>query len=227
MLLMLRVPVVQATERTDFSAAFPDPQRFTDDIAAFAAADSVSPPPTGATLCIGSSSLRMWQPTMAADLAPLTVIPRGFGGSTMYDVLHYSSRIVLPYRPKTILLYEGDNDIDFGISPARFMNLFDDFTALVHERLPRTRLYVLSIKPCPFRWHLWPRMQQTNRLLRAACDDDPLSTYIDVATPMLGADGRPLPHIFLEDDLHMNAAGYEIWARTVKPILAEKGGPGD
>lgn len=202
--------------------AYPDPLRFEADIAAFEASDAVDPPPAGAILCIGSSSLRLWGDTIERDLAPLSVVPRGFGGSTMLDVLHYAERIVLPYRPSAILLYEGDNDLDFGVPPARFMSTFRAFVELVHGALPRTHIFVLSIKPSPDRWDHWPCMTEANRLLREACDADPRLKYIDVATPMLGADGHPKPHIFMEDRLHLNAAGYELWTQAVKPVLAEK-----
>lgn len=208
-----------AADGAAYSAAYPDPDRFAGDIAAFAAADSLSPPPPGETLCIGSSSMRMWGPTIARDLAPLTVVPRGFGGSTMYDVLHFAGRIVLPCQPGTILLYEGDNDIDFGVTPEEFLATFRAFVAVVHRELPDTKIYVLSIKPSGTRWHKWPAMRTANELLTAECAADPGLTYIDVATPMLGQDGSPREELFLPDRLHMNATGYEVWTREVRETM--------
>jgi lysophospholipase L1-like esterase len=205
-----------------FSAAFPDPERFAEDIAAFEAADAANPAPQDATLCIGSSSMRMWHPNLARDLAPLTVIPRGFGGSTMYDVLHYAPRIVLPGRPRTILLYEGDNDIDFGVTPAAFMATFQAFVALVARELPATRIFVISIKPSGLRWAKWPAMREANDLLRAACETNPSLTYIDVAPHLLGEDGLPDDGLFLEDRLHLNEEGYAVWSRVVAGVLVAK-----
>lgn len=202
------------------SAAYPDPARLAADVAAFAAADSLDLPPPGGLLCIGSSSLRMWHPTLARDLAPHAVVPRGFGGSTMLDVLHYAPRIVLPYRPAGILLYAGDNDIDFGVTPAEFLAVFTRFVALVRTELPETRFYVMSIKPSPARWAKWPAMARANALLQEACGRDPFMHYVDVATPMLGADGQPRRELFLPDMLHLNGAGYELWARVVRESLA-------
>jgi len=202
-----------------FSAAYPDPARFADDIAAFAAADAQTPPPADATLCIGSSSMRMWHPTIARDLAPLAVIPRGFGGSTMYDVLHFAPRIVLPYRPRTILLYEGDNDIDFGVTPADFMAAFRAFVDLVHLELPETRIFVVSIKASGARWAKWPVMQEANGMLRAECGADSSLTFIDVATPLLGDDGLPHEEFYLPDRLHLAAGGYEVWSKAIAEVL--------
>ena len=205
----------------DVSPAYPAPDRFEVVIREFEAADRDARPPTEALLCIGSSSMRFWRETLARDLAPFTVIPRGFGGSTMLDVLFYSSRVVVPYTPRAILLYEGDNDMDFGISPARFLATFQQFREVVRATLPETRLYVLAIKPSPARWDIWPHMAEANGLLRRVCEGDSMLTYIDIATPMRGEDGLPLPGLFLEDRLHLNELGYEIWAREVRRVMVK------
>jgi hypothetical protein len=62
----------------------------------------------------GSSSITRWNDRSVKDLAPLTVIPRGFGGSIMNDVLHHLDRVVLKYEPRAVLIYEGDNDTDIS-----------------------------------------------------------------------------------------------------------------
>ena len=206
-------------------APYPDPLRFARDIDAFTAQDQTAAPAPGGVLCVGSSSLRFWHDTIGTDLQPLTLIRRGFGGSTMLDVLYYSERIVVPYRPRAILLYEGDNDIEAGVSPERFLATVEQFLELLHATLPETRVYVMSIKPCPARWRFWPQMQQANDLLQELCAANPLLTYLDVATPMLGADGLPLPEIFLEDKLHLNAQGYAIWTDVVRAGLVTAESP--
>ena len=195
---------------------YPDPARLEQEIRAFEASDRAVPPPAEALLCVGSSSMRMWHDTIQADLAPLAVIPRGFGGSTMFDVLHFAGRIVVPYRPRAVLLYEGDNDIDTGVSPEQVAATFVEFAALVHADLPRTRIHVLSIKPSPARWSKWPQMRAANALLEAACAGDSTLAYVDVATPMLGVDGRPRAVLFLGDQLHLSARGYALWAEVIQ-----------
>lgn len=204
---------------------FPDPARFEEAIQEFEAMDEQGPPPEGAIVCIGSSSMRLWKDRLAVDLHPLTVVPRGFGGSTMYDALHFVDRVVLAYRPRAVLLYEGDNDIALGIEPERIRKTFDALVTRVQGLLPEVRIYVLAIKPSIARWSLWPDMREANRLLDEACILDGRLTYIDIATPMLQASGTPRPDIFLSDNLHMNALGYDIWAQTVGPLLLK--GEGD
>lgn len=206
------------------AAGWPDPRRLEADIVAFERADSVSFPPAGAVVCVGSSTIRMWRDTIAADLAPLVVVPRGFGGSTMRDVLHFLDRIVIRYRPRGVLLYEGDNDLQEGVPPEEVVATFDTLTARLHAALPRTRLYVMSIKPSPARWGLWPEAQRANALLWRSCAADSLLACIDVAGPMLDPrTGRPRRELFGPDSLHLSAAGYRVWREAVRSALLPEG----
>jgi lysophospholipase L1-like esterase len=169
-------------------------------------------------LFVGSSSIRMWQ---TAECFPgLTVINRGFGGSHTSDVNHFAPRIVLKYAPRTIVFYAGDNDLADGKSPEQVAGDFEQFVDLVHAKLPDTEIIYLPVKPSLARWQLWPRMQKTNSLVQQFIDGSQRLTYIDTATPMLGADGRPRPELFLEDGLHMNAQGYQIWSDLLRDKLA-------
>lgn len=199
-----------------------DPDRFEEAITAFEQAHAAEPEPEGAVLAIGSSSIRFWR-TIKDDLAPLTIVHRGFGGSTMRDALHYMDRIVIPHKPRAVVLYEGDNDLAaFKVAPAVVMENFNAFAAKLQETLPDTRLYVLSIKPSIARMDTWDAMAQTNGRLQARCAEIDGCTYIDVATPMFHRDGELREDIFVEDNIHMNAAGYDIWTQTVKPVLLER-----
>jgi lysophospholipase L1-like esterase len=163
--------------------------------------------------------MKGWHKTIRADLAPLTVIPRGFGGSNMNDALHYADRVVLAYKPRAVVIYEGDNDINLGISPGKVRETFLAFVKKVRGELPKCRIYFLSVKPSIKRWKLWPRMKKANELIAAECAKDPLLTYVDVAAGMLGKDGRPRKEIFKRDKLHMVRAGYEIWRDALRPVL--------
>lgn len=200
-------------------AEYGDPAVFADELGRLEAGDGGRAVPAGAIVCAGSSSMRLWHPTLARDLAPLTVIPRGFGGSTMNDALHYLDRLVLRYRPRAVLLYEGDNDIAQGIAPERVADGFRTLVGRVHASLPEARIYYLSIKPSIARWKLWPRMQEANRLIGNQCAADKRLTYIDVATVLLGPDGRPRKELLEDDGLHLNRAGYQAWREVVRPVL--------
>jgi lysophospholipase L1-like esterase len=196
-----------------------NPERFEKEIRAFEEADKKQPPPQDGIVCIGSSSMRGWHETIKDDLAPLVIIPRGFGGSNMNDLLHYTDRIVLFYKPRAIVVYEGDNDIAQEISPKTIAETFRKFVKKVHAQLPECRIYFISIKPSISRWHLWPKMKEANGLIAAECSRDNRLTFVDVANPMLDDEGNPRKEIFADDKLHMNRNGYRIWRDLLKPIL--------
>ena len=197
-----------------------EPQRFEADIQAFEAQDKLSPPPTGAIVVTGSSSVRRWHPTIEKDLSPLTVIPRGFGGSTMEDALYWIDRVAIAYKPRAVVIYEGDNDTGrYEVPPATIAEQCEAIVKRVHAALPATRVYVISVKPSVSRWETWPEAVETNELLKAIAAKDDLVTYIDVATPMLQPDGDVMTDIFVEDNLHLNPKGYEIWADAVRAVL--------
>jgi lysophospholipase L1-like esterase len=197
------------------------PDRFEKAIQRFEAMDKKQPTTQGAIVCVGSSSMRGWHDTIQKDLHPLSVVPRGFGGSNMNDALHYADRIVLPYRPRAIVVYEGDNDIALGIAPKKVTDTFLAFCKKVHDTLPECRIYFLSIKPSISRWKLWPRMQAANRLIAAECIKDKRLTFVDVASGMLDDKGNPRKEVFKKDKLHMTRQGYEIWRKTLMPILVQ------
>ena len=217
-LLAVGTATAQDTDTPDYF----DPERFEADILGFEQADSAEGRIDDAVLFYGSSSIRMWHDSLEYDLAPLPVTARGFGGSTMIDALNYADRVVIPRKPRTIVLYEGDNDVgQYGVSPERVTELFEAFVQKVHASLPETKIYFIAIKPSPSRWEHWPAMNETNELIRAVCDDNPLLHYVDVASPMLNEDGTPRTDIFLEDMLHLNRDGYLMWKLVVRNALLE------
>ncbi len=188
----------------------------------FEEGDRANPPAPGSILFTGSSSIVMWS-SLAEDMAPMAVLNRGFGGSQIAHVNHYADRIVNPYAPSAVVLYAGDNDLAAGSpkTPESVTADFERFVTLVHAAHPGTPVYFLAIKPSLARWDRWPVMSLANAGIEAWARATPDVEYIDVATPMLGADGRPRPELFIADGLHMSAEGYALWTRIVRPVLLE------
>ncbi len=123
----------------------PDPTRFEDDIRRFEAQDRQSPPPASGIVLVGSSSIMYWNEDAIEDLAPLTVIPRGFGGSVMHDLLYYLDRTVLTYRPRAVVIYEGDNDTGrYRIPNDVIMEHVQTGIDRIHESFPAARIYPVS-----------------------------------------------------------------------------------
>ena len=208
-----------STQRTvDASPAPVGLERFEPEIRAFEITDRALMPASGGIVFFGSSSIRRWT-SLATDFPALPVLNRGFGGSTFPEANHYVSRAVLRYRPRTVVVYEGDNDIAIGRSPQQVLADFREFVRLVRDSLPRARIVFIAIKPSPSRWKLADLQREANRLVRDVVATDTLLSYVDVFEPMLGANGRPQPALFVGDSLHMTPAGYAIWRTQIAPFL--------
>lgn len=195
--------------------------KYESEISAFEAMDRTNPPPKGAVLFVGSSSIRFWT-NLPATFPQLTIVSRGFGGSAIPDSTRYADRIIIPYAPAKIVLYAGDNDIARGDSPELVYENFKEFVSKVRSHLPKTEIYFIAIKPSPIRWHLSPQCIEANKLVRKYCDSHRRVKFIDVWNPMLDKNGQPDPRLFRSDNLHLNEKGYALWSRIIGAALGVK-----
>jgi len=191
--------------------------RWEKDMAAFEAADRQHPPDKGGIVFIGSSSIRKWD--LDRWLPGTKAVNRGFGGSQMSDSVRYADRILIPLKPKVVVVYAGDNDIAAGKTPEVVLDDYKSFVEKVHAALPDTKIAFIAIKPSLKRWNLVETMRKANALVREVTEDDPCLEYIDIDGPMLGADGKPRPELFAADGLHLNDDGYQLWTSIVEPYL--------
>lgn len=204
------------------SAAYADEKpaaasKWENNMKTFAEQDRAHPVAPGGILFVGSSTIRMWD--LPKCFPGSEALNRGFGGSEVSDVIEFADRIVFPYAPRLIVFYSGDNDIAHGKTADQVFADFETLLKKVHEKLPKTKFVALSIKPSAARWNLWPQMKEVNRRVQALAETDPLLTYVDAAAATLDAEGNPRKDLLLEDGLHLNAKGYEIWSALVKPQL--------
>jgi lysophospholipase L1-like esterase len=199
------------------AATLAPPPKWDAAFAAFAADDVAHPHPAGGVLFVGSSSIRLWSNLEDQFKDLPVVIKRGFGGSQLSDCVKNLSRLVLRYRPHTVLVYAGDNDLAAGTAPQEVLHRFTAFVDGVHRELPQTRIVYISIKPSPSRIRLLPKIRETNTLIEDYADDADEVDYIDVFTPMLDASGQPRAELFRDDALHLNAQGYALWKRIIGP----------
>ena len=205
----------------DAYSQLPDPERFERDISHFEREDEHKPPPESAIVLTGSSSIARWNNQAEEALAPLTVIPRGFGGSIMNDVLYYVDRVILAYKPRAVVIYEGDNDTSprSMIPLVMITNQLQELINQIHRELPETRVYILSVKPSPLRESVWERAQLLNEHYHELAGTDPRVHYVDVATPLLNDDGSMNRNYYVRDMLHLSDSGNEIWGATIKAAL--------
>jgi len=194
-----------------------DSAKWRETIDAFKAKDAESPPPENAVLFVGSSTIRNWD--TAADFPSLTTINRGFGGSRIPNVLHYMDEIVIPYKPRIVVFYCGDNDINAGQPPVHVAADFQQFAQRTLDALPNTRIVLLAIKPSVNRQDKWPLMADANQRCADFCATDDRLVYLDLADTVLDEAGNPDPAAFT-DGLHLSRPVYEVWAQRVTAAIA-------
>lgn len=170
-------------------------------------------------LFTGSSSIRLWN-DINSRFPQHNIINRGFGGSTMSDLLYFADELIFKHQPEKIFIYEGDNDVTSGKTPAEILASADSLLDEIRQRLPRkVKVYFISAKPSIARWHLKAEYEAFNAQLRAWTEDKRNVEYIDVWSPMLQENGEVLQDIFIQDNLHMNTKGYDIWEKALAPYL--------
>jgi lysophospholipase L1-like esterase len=193
---------------------------FWEDIVAFKKADATKPPPAAPILFVGSSSFTMWT-GVQDDFPGYTIINRGFGGSTLLDVIRYAYDIILPYKPKQIVIYCGENDLASSdtVSAQEVVRRFKTLYAMIRQNLPHTVVHFVSIKASPSRPHIVSRLEEVNKAICTFLKKEKNAGFIDVNSAMVDREGKPRRELFLEDNLHMNAKGYAIWKRLIQPHL--------
>lgn len=206
-----------------FQTAYAQQPPFYKEIQQFKKQDSLSFPPENAILLVGSSSFQKWN-DVQSYFPGYKIINRGFGGSTLPDVIRYANDIITPYHPKQVVIYCGDNDLASSdtVTPEIVTNRFKTLFHIIRNNLPAANIAYISIKPSPSRRQLMLKMKQANLLIKSYLDKQKNTSFIDVFKPMLLPDKEPRPEIFLEDSLHMNARGYAIWKKAIQPHLLKK-----
>jgi lysophospholipase L1-like esterase len=207
------------------STVFAQSQDWEPSIRKFEEDDKVNSPKPGSIVFTGASSIRRWD-TLVAEMKPLNVLNRGFGGSQYSDLNQYAKRIVIAYHPRAVVVYEGDNDLAAGSpkTPELVANDAREFVKIVRSDLPETWIYIMSIKPSYLRWNEWPKMKAANALIQDFAKTQKRVLYIDVATPMFYAQDKPPRDLFVEDGLHPTAKCYALWTSIIKPVLLRQFG---
>jgi lysophospholipase L1-like esterase len=201
-----------------------DPTYWAGDIAAFEKLDVSNPPPRNAVLFVGDSTVRHWD-SLAADMAPITIIRRGFGGAQIAHVTYYIPRIVAPYRPAAIVLIAGEADLsdEGGRRPEDVLDDFKAFVAAVRKAQITAPVYFVSIHPQPMRSSRWLGAKRANALIDAAIRGDPSLHYIDIASVLSNGADKANDDYFRWDGLSLNAKGYALMTARIKAVLLAAG----
>jgi lysophospholipase L1-like esterase len=196
-------------------ATFPP---FSDNIQNFKRKDSSSPPPSNAILFVGSSSFTRWT-DLESYFPGYPIINRGFGGSTLADVIRYTYDVILPYQPKQVIIYCGENDLADNVSVNEVVKRFKTLFQMIRLNLPATVIHFVSLKPSPSRQALLPKIKEVNDQAEAFLKGEKNAGFINVYPYMLDEKGKIMEDIFVADKLHMNEKGYAIWKKLFQPYL--------
>ena len=195
--------------------------RWEKEISAYEQIDKTNPPPKGAWLFIGSSTVRLWK-SLAQDFPKEQVINRGFGGSEIMDATHFADRIVFPYEPRMVFLRAGGNDIHAGKSAQEVFGNYQEFVKRVRAKMPETEIVFISQSPAISRWSEAEENKALNQLVEEYVKGKAGLRYIETYDIVFGADGKPRPELFIADKLHFNAAGYKLLAERVRGFLEKE-----
>ena len=209
---------ILATGRTVAQDQPEGPERWEETIQKFEQADQANPVTTNPILFVGSSSIAIWQ-DIAEYFPGKNILNRGFGGSNFEDLLYYADRVIYPYKPSKVFVYEGDNDIAQGESPKKTLQRAKELRKKIAQALGDTPVVFIAAKPSVARWEMKEDFLAFNRKLKAYAEKTDHTEYADVWTPAIGEDGKVVSHIFQGDSLHMNAEGYKIWQQVLAPYV--------
>jgi len=214
----LLLSITLSAQNIEKSKPYSNPTRFAAEIKKYLAQDEISVSRENAVVITGSSSVRKWQHRIHQDLNGINIIARGFGGSNMNDLLFYADELIIKHKPKAVAIYEGDNDIAQGVSPEKILLKYTTLITKLKQSKSDIRIYFISIKPSILRWSLWEKMQEANQLIKNYSMNDSSLFYIDVANALLDK-GKMKDNIFIQDGLHLNNYGYDLWSKTMADAL--------
>ena len=172
----------------------------------------------GGTVVTGSSTIKMWR-SLPETSSGEAVLNTGFGGSKAADLERYLFPLVLKFDPKRVFIYEGDNDLWADVPVQEILNSLKQIVTRIHLVDPGIEIILIGAKPSPSRWAKKETYQTFNQLLKAYCDREEQVTYLHTWNALTDAQGNPRPELYIQDQLHLNSAGYMIWNGMFKSFF--------
>lgn len=197
---------------------------FQEEINVFIKKDSIVMPAANSILFVGSSSFNYWK-DISNYFPGYPIINRGFGGSSLTDIIYFNQETILKYKPKQIYIYCGENDIAASdtITPQIVFERFKTLHSIIRTHLGNNiSVIYVSIKPSVARWSMEEKFVAANSLIRNFINKQKNTQFLDVHSAMLDSNGMVYKDIFIADKLHMNAKGYAIWQKIIAPTLVKE-----
>ncbi len=210
------------TPKIDFSKYQADSVKWEKEVQDLEAKDKTEKDPDNAILFVGSSSIRLWK-NIKNDMQPYPVIQRGYGGASYADIVFYIERLVKPHNYRALALFAA-NDITGAANdrtPEEATAIVKEIIRKVRSFEPKKPIFIIQVTPTPSRWKVWGEAQKFNVLLKKMCEKGKNMYFIETTAPYLNAKGKPREELFIQDKLHQNQSGYDIWASLIKKRLDE------
>ena len=183
---VLFLGILTATAQTTSSIPFQE------EINVFIKKDSIAMPAANSILFVGSSSFNYWK-DISNYFPGYPIINRGFGGSSLTDIIHFNQETILKYKPKQIYIYCGENDIAASdtISPQIVFERFKTLHSIIRTHLGNNiPVMYVSIKPSVARWSMEDKFVKANSLIRNFINKQKQTQFLDVHAAMLDSNGE-------------------------------------
>ena len=167
----------------------------------------------------GSSTLRLWKDAKT-DLAVSHLSNLAFGGATLAACQAFAEKLLTTKITNgKIIIYAGDNDLGSGLTVHEVVRDYKNFLSTVKEILPEFEVFIISIKPCPFRRHLRKEIEEVNLCLKKYISNKENWNFIDIHSSMLEAYGADKNTFYSDDPLHMNDVGYALLSKKIRMAI--------
>ena len=178
--------------------------------------------PKNAILFVGSSSIAGWKTSISFPEFP--VMNRGIGGMNMHEIVYYYDTLIKKYSPAIVAIY-CDIDIEQGKSPKESADVFKELANKIKIDFPKTSILLLSMKPAMVDDFIGKDIRKNKMIANKQLLDYSIKEknihFIDLASPMLKPDGKLKTEIFIEDGMHLNKLGYNIWNPIIRNEIKE------
>jgi len=192
-----------------------------------------NPEPSNAVLFVGSSSIRRWE-SLKMDFSDYNVIQRGMGGSVITDFSQLMNDVVVPYKPRAVVIWSGINDIQVNGSTADVV-VPQVISALqqITNAVPSAKIFYLGMTRNP--GNLASTGERTNANARIASfiqtNGNSNLNYVDLpaffeAIPVTSTNDLSNTNnlwYYYVDSLHLNKTGYAIWKKQIRSALDSQG----
>lgn len=171
----------------------------------------------------GASNFRLWE-ELENDFKEYKVQNHGFGGSTDSLLIKYADKLLYPYEPSIIVFQTGSNDyVHIKGSEEEIFNecieikkrMFKE----IHEKLPNTKLIVLSGILMPGRDKYTNLVKRVNQFLASYCDQFDYLFYVN-SEELTYQNNDFIKEYFIKDGIHLTHEARLLWkGRYIEPIL--------